>query len=173
MQLSDDQVNAIVVHARRDAPQEACGIIIGIGTQAKQVIPLANTADDPLHRYEVDPAGFVRAVLAAEQQLIGIYHSHPGGDPIPSPTDVHEAAYPDAAYLIVGHKDHIPRLAAWHIDGSVVERLPLVTGPLPAASKSADSLSLAQKAAIITGAVLAVILLLIISFSLLPSAPPG
>ena len=37
----------------------------------------------------------------------------PAGDPIPSPTDVALATYPDTAYLIVGLGRDAPRLAAW------------------------------------------------------------
>jgi proteasome lid subunit RPN8/RPN11 len=37
---------------------------------------------------------------ARELDLVGIYHSHPHGPDTPSDTDMHEAYYPDAFYLI-------------------------------------------------------------------------
>jgi proteasome lid subunit RPN8/RPN11 len=33
-------------------------------------------------------------------ELSGIFHSHPHGPPVPSPSDVAQAYYPEAVYLI-------------------------------------------------------------------------
>jgi proteasome lid subunit RPN8/RPN11 len=38
-------------------------------------------------------------------EMVGIYHSHPHGPDSPSPTDIAEAYYPDAVYLIWFRQD--------------------------------------------------------------------
>jgi hypothetical protein len=103
--------------------------------------------------------------------LIAIYHSHPRGEPIPSPKDV-EAAPPLAvAHLIVGLKHREPRLAVWHMYGGQVERVELHIGAEPPPPSQSLQLSRAQRNAIILSAVIAFLLALIISLSLLPPAP--
>ena len=58
-------------------------------------------------RYEIDPADHIalrRALRGFEPALLilGVYHSHPAGDAVPSASDLREAAYPDWMYMIVG-----------------------------------------------------------------------
>lgn len=43
----------------------------------------------------------MREMRAAGLQLLGIYHSHPNGKNEPSPRDIDEAYYSDAAYFII------------------------------------------------------------------------
>jgi proteasome lid subunit RPN8/RPN11 len=40
---------------------------------------------------------------------LGIYHSHPTGENVPSPRDIERALYPDAAYLIVSSQPRAAR----------------------------------------------------------------
>ena len=39
--------------------------------------------------------------------LVGIYHSHPGGPETPSATDIAQAYYPDAVYIICSLSDPV------------------------------------------------------------------
>jgi len=69
----------------------------------------------PLPVSRAFPAAY-RQIEAAGGELIAIYHSHPQGDPIPSVTDLAEATWPEAAYVIVGLRDPAsPQVAAWQI----------------------------------------------------------
>ncbi len=88
------------------APQEACGLlagqIAGSAYRAVRVIPTTNVLHSPV-RYRMDPYEQLAAfeqMEALELELVGIYHSHPQGPPTPSATDLAEAYYPDAVYLI-------------------------------------------------------------------------
>jgi proteasome lid subunit RPN8/RPN11 len=52
----------------------------------------------------MEPLAQVRAMIAIESEgleLVGIYHSHPTGPASPSPSDVAQAWYPDAAQIII------------------------------------------------------------------------
>ena len=99
--------DAMVAHARRDAPRECCGLLIGRGRRIDLALPMANAARRPRTRFQVDPREHiaVRRVLrqvAPALEVIGLYHSHPDGPAVPSDRDVAEAHYPDWLFVIVG-----------------------------------------------------------------------
>jgi proteasome lid subunit RPN8/RPN11 len=51
----------------------------------------------------MEPSEQLHAFLSFEAQgleISGIYHSHPGGPAHPSATDINEAYYPKAVYII-------------------------------------------------------------------------
>src|SRR5205085_1477160 len=92
---------AIVAHARREQPRECCGLILGTESRATFAVPMKNIAAGTT-RYRIDDAAHVglRRVIrgfAPAIAIIGVYHSHPAGDPAPSPTDIAESMYPDWA----------------------------------------------------------------------------
>lgn len=83
-------------------PQEACGLIGGLQKRALQVYPVANALHSPVS-FRMEPEEQVGIFLELERRgwdLLAIYHSHPAGPSHPSPTDLAEAAYPEAVNLI-------------------------------------------------------------------------
>lgn len=89
-------------HVLECYPEEACGLIGGKGAQARRVLPVVNALHSPT-AFRMDPAGQIAALWqldAAGLDLTAIYHSHPLGPALPSPTDLAEFAYPGAAYVI-------------------------------------------------------------------------
>ncbi|MEW5873010.1 MAG: M67 family metallopeptidase [Chloroflexota bacterium] len=90
----------------RLAPEEACGLLAGLieagSYQALAVLPLSNSLHSPV-RFRIDASEQLAAFQQIEAQgweLVGIYHSHPQGPEVPSATDIAEAYYPEAAYLV-------------------------------------------------------------------------
>ena len=127
--LSVSIVQALIDHARRDYPNEACGLIIGSapassGGVALRFEPTRNAAASP-YRYEIDSADLLRLTLAADERdevFWGIVHSHVRSPARPSPTDIGLALYPDALYLLVSLAGDEPDVRAWRIvDGAVFE----------------------------------------------------
>jgi proteasome lid subunit RPN8/RPN11 len=121
--LSQIHIDEIFAHAREASPHECCGLIGGTSEGvAKTIYRTRNVAPDPLIAYEAAPEGLFaaqRAMRARGEQLIAIYHSHPGSnDPKPSETDVRLAYYPAAVYLIVGLGYPQPSLRAFRISES-------------------------------------------------------
>jgi len=175
MWLTPEQAQTLIAHARAEAPREACGIIAGQKDRAVEIIPIPNTAANPLHSYYMDERQLVETLSrlqARRLDLLAFYHSHPFGDPIPSRTDIEQASYPDTPYLIVGLKGTQARLAAWSMRFGQVREVPLHIGIRPpVAESSARILSSAQKIAILLSALIAFILLIVLSLSLLPPAP--
>lgn len=172
MRLTHEQARAIVDHARSEAPNEACGVIAGRGTVTHEVIPIANVADDQQHTYVMDEQSLVTTLISIEKrglELVGFYHSHPNSDPIPSPTDIRQATYPATPYLIVSLKGSEARLSAWLMRYGQVTPVEVYVGvESPPESRS---LSTAQKIAILLSALIAFILMIVLSLSLLPPAP--
>ena len=83
-------------------PEEACGIVAGGDGIVVQVRPIENAAHSP-SRFRMEPRAQVEGLLDLEAQgleLLGIYHSHPSGPPVPSGTDIAESSYPEAIALI-------------------------------------------------------------------------
>ncbi len=100
------------------SPQEACGLVGGLQRRALQVYPVINALHSPV-RYRMQPEEQVRIFLALEKHgwdLLAIYHSHPAGPGQPSPTDLAEAAYPEAVYLI-----WFPQAGEWTCRGFLIQ----------------------------------------------------
>jgi desampylase len=126
-------LDSIAEHARREAPNECCGLLIGRGGRIDRVIPLRNQATDPLRRYEIDPRDFIAALKQCRgtgNAVVGAYHSHPRGPVEPSESDRAEA-FGDFLYLIAGPvADDVPlRVEAFRLENGNFRRLGLVPEP--------------------------------------------
>lgn len=120
-------LEAVIAHARRDHPQEACGVLAGPADadQPLRFIPLANAARSATV-YEVDATDrlrLYRELEARAEEPVVIYHSHTASPAYPSDTDVAFAAHFQAHYLLVStrHPD-IEEVRSYRIvDGQVTE----------------------------------------------------
>ena len=172
--LTEKQVDEIIAHAHQVKPYEACGILVGKTNQVLQVIPTQNTANDPKHRFEIDPIDLSRHLPQLESDglsLLGFYHSHPNSDPIPSSTDIRESTYPNTIQLIAGLKTKQTQFGAWMIDGLRVNPVEIYIGTSEPPYKPQRKLSNAQKNAIIITAILALVIMVVLSINLLPAPP--
>jgi proteasome lid subunit RPN8/RPN11 len=103
--IADD----IVAHARRDHPDEACGVVAGpAGSDDPQrFVPMVNAARSPTF-YEFDSMDLLRLYRdmdARGEEPVVIYHSHTATEAYPSRTDVSYASEPNAHYVLVSTKD--------------------------------------------------------------------
>lgn len=128
MALPGAIAEAIEAQARAEDPLEACGLIAGsapaaAGGVALRYVPCRNAAGSPV-RYAVHPDDLYRVTVEtddADEVIWGIVHSHMRSPAVPSMTDVGQALYPDALYLLVSLADE-PALRAWRIiDGDMHE----------------------------------------------------
>lgn len=86
------------------APQECCGILMGSGPRIDEALPAANVHPDPLQRFEIDPAALIaahRAARAGGREVLGYYHSHPAGHPVPSAIDCEHSSGDNRCWAIV------------------------------------------------------------------------
>jgi len=102
LRLTRHQWQTIAEHLTRELPNEACGLLGGRGGVVEKVFLIENRWRSPV-RYEMEPTAQIQAMVAIEDaglEITAIFHSHPAGPAIPSSTDVAEAYYPEALYLI-------------------------------------------------------------------------
>jgi proteasome lid subunit RPN8/RPN11 len=102
-------LDAIIAHARRDHPEEACGIVAGPqgSDRPARHIPMDN-ADRSMTFFRFDSAEQLRVwreMDARDEEPIVIYHSHTATPAYPSRTDIDIAGYPEAHYLLVSTRD--------------------------------------------------------------------
>lgn len=117
-----------ILAAAAEAPQvEVCGLLFGAGDAITAALPCRNVAADPARWFEIDPAALVAAHRAARQggaRIVGHYHSHPNGSPVPSPRDA-DSALPDGALWLIAAGG---TLRAWRavVDGLIEGRFAAV-----------------------------------------------
>ena len=101
--------DAIVAHARRDHPDEACGIVAGPeGTdRPARFVPMLNAARSPTF-YEFDSADLLqlyKELDANDEEPVVVYHSHTATEAYPSRTDISYASEPNAHYVLVSTRE--------------------------------------------------------------------
>jgi proteasome lid subunit RPN8/RPN11 len=109
LQIRRELVDEIVAHARRDHPDEACGVIAGPegSDTPERFIPMLNAARSPTF-YEFDSGDLLRLYRemdTKDEVPVVIYHSHTATDAYPSRPDVSYASEPEAHYVLVSTKD--------------------------------------------------------------------
>jgi proteasome lid subunit RPN8/RPN11 len=110
VRIDREALTAIVAHAKREAPNECCGLLVGRAGEILEAIPASNGAAEPATRYEISPVDYFaqirrcRRINDAQSEsfsVVGAYHSHPRRGPEPSETDTAQA-FRDFVFLIVG-----------------------------------------------------------------------
>ncbi|GBD36506.1 hypothetical protein HRbin36_01631 [bacterium HR36] len=91
----------IAAQAVRDWPRECLGMLVGLPDgRVRDAYPIRNAAANP-HRFLSEPYSLFAAEKRRRQQgwhLLGFYHSHPGGHPVPSHIDTN----PDVNFWLDG-----------------------------------------------------------------------
>jgi proteasome lid subunit RPN8/RPN11 len=124
----------MIDHARREVPNEACGLLSGsLDHGVASAYHPARNADASPYVYTVHPEDLVRIVFGIEdagEDLVAIFHSHTHTPAVPSPTDRRQAQYPDAFYVLVtlSDPDAAPAdsLRAWRIEDGASREVPLI-----------------------------------------------
>ncbi len=110
--LTIDQAtsDAIVAHAKRDHPDEACGVVAGPegSDRPQRFVPMTNAAGSPTF-YEFDSMelfSLYKEMDARDEVPVVVYHSHTATEAYPSRTDIGLASEPDAHYVLVSTREH-------------------------------------------------------------------
>ena len=129
--LGRDVRAAVVAHARAAAPNECCGLLLGLGEDIVEAVRARNAADDPLTRFLVEPQDHFDGRRAARERgldVVGFYHSHPGSPAEPSARDIAEFSYAGCLYLIVSLRVEPAEIGLFQFAHGTFQRLPIVTG---------------------------------------------
>lgn len=91
--LSRDQKDILVHHAKKCAPSESCALLFGkedSDSASVSEVFLADNAEDSPINFTIANEELLRGYQIAEAKkldVIGIFHSHPHSDAVPSSTD--------------------------------------------------------------------------------------
>lgn len=105
--LSKEYVDELIEHAKREYPNEACGILSGKDGKIEKLYQMINT-DRSAKTFFMDPKEqlkVMKEIRGAGLEMVGIYHSHPDTQAYPSAHDVELAYYPEVSYVIVSVRD--------------------------------------------------------------------
>ena len=102
--------DAIVAHAKRDHPLEACGLVAGPAgsDRPERYLEMVNAAGSPTF-YEFDSVDLLRVYREMDdrdEEPVVIYHSHTATEAYPSRTDIDLAMEPNAHYVLVSTREH-------------------------------------------------------------------
>jgi proteasome lid subunit RPN8/RPN11 len=120
--------DAIVAHARRDHPDEACGVIAGPtgSDRPERLVEMTNAARSPTY-FELDSAELLaldRDIDRRDEDLVVIYHSHTATEAYPSRTDRSYMEWnPDAHWVLTSTREaDTEEFRSFRlVDGEVVE----------------------------------------------------
>jgi len=121
-------VDGIIDQARRELPDEACGLLTGNGNTVTKQHPMTNIDHSPEH-FSFDPReqfAVLREARAEGSQIIANYHSHPSSPARPSEEDIRLAYDPNIIYLILSLQNaENPVLKAFSIKDGKAEEVAL------------------------------------------------
>ena len=119
--------DAVVAHARRDHPDEACGVIAGAegSDRPTRHIPMLNAERSPtFYRFDsIEQLKVWREMDDQDEEPVVIYHSHTATEAYPSRTDIALASEPNAHYVLVSTRveDETAFRSFTIVDGVVTE----------------------------------------------------
>jgi [CysO sulfur-carrier protein]-S-L-cysteine hydrolase len=110
LRIDQDIYDAIVAHAKKDHPDEACGVVAGPegSDRPRRFVPMVNAAGSPTF-YEFDSHDLLtlyKEMDDRDEVPVVIYHSHTATEAYPSRTDIGLAMEPDAHYVLVSTREH-------------------------------------------------------------------
>jgi proteasome lid subunit RPN8/RPN11 len=125
VRIAQELLDQVIEHARRDAPDECCGLIGVRDGAAVSVHPAVNQAASPF-RFEIGGKDLLVAMHLddAGEAPGAIYHSHTRSEPYPSQTDINFAKeWPGWEWLIVGLAGDAPVVRSYLIEDGVVREV--------------------------------------------------
>ena len=131
----------MVEHARKEAPNECCGLIGGSDGEARTLYRARNAEASPL-RYVLHPSDQIKIQGEMDEKgedLVAIYHSHTKSAAYPSQTDINLAVveqsadgetervqlFPGTIYLIASLAEREEPLRGFNIDADGVHEVEL------------------------------------------------
>lgn len=133
VQVRSEILKEMLLHARSEPEIECCGLLAGRDGVFTTIFPAKNALGSAT-AYEIAPRELFRLFRTMRAQgltHLGLYHSHPSGENVPSPRDIEQAFYPDQVYFIVSPRAGAPNpVRAFSIRGGRVRALEIIAAKL-------------------------------------------
>lgn len=125
--IPDDVRAQLVAHAEREAPNEACGLVLLRDEVAERYAPGRNAAASP-YRFELELDDPELWYAEDDGYELAVFHSHLSAPARPSRTDVENIGlWERKPYLILSLRTL--DLAAFRIAGGQIEQIPIIESP--------------------------------------------
>jgi [CysO sulfur-carrier protein]-S-L-cysteine hydrolase len=130
LHLRESAWKAMVAHAYDGLPDEACGLLGGIGDTVEVFVPCAN-ADRSSRTFSLGPDAWEKVDTEIEGKgltTVGVVHSHTHTEAYPSPTDIDQAGNPFLAgwrWVLVSLRQPEPVVRSYVITDGVVREEPI------------------------------------------------
>ena len=127
--LDHADMAALRDHAIRCAPEEACGMLLGVIKDTTWlvlcVVPARNTAHSPVRftMHEDDILAVYKRASEQDMDVVGVFHSHPSSGAVPSATDKTYMRLNPVAWLI--YSGIYDECRAWKLDGDKTREIRL------------------------------------------------
>lgn len=126
--IARDASQQMLEAVRIDFDRECCGLLAGRGGLITNIFAARNALGSATV-YEIAPQelfALFREIRAQNLEFLGIYHSHPETENVPSAADVARAYYPDAIHFIISPKPEARKpIRAFRIRDGKVNELPI------------------------------------------------
>jgi proteasome lid subunit RPN8/RPN11 len=124
MKITKEIYAGILLHAKKDLPNECCGYLAGKGAYVTAAYALKNI-DDSHEHFSFDPEEQFAAIKDMRKKdlvPIAVYHSHPETPARPSKEDIRLAYDSDISYLIISLARKVPDIKLFKIRKDQVEK---------------------------------------------------
>ncbi|MET0589376.1 MAG: M67 family metallopeptidase [Novosphingobium sp.] len=104
IEVTSGVIATLLEEAQKAAPHECCGLLMGTGARIEEARAAANIDPEPHLRFEIAPAALIaahREARAGGRAVLGYYHSHPAGHPVPSATDCAHSCGDNRVWAII------------------------------------------------------------------------
>jgi proteasome lid subunit RPN8/RPN11 len=131
LEIDRGSFDEMVEHGLAGFPNEACGLLAGKEGRPVKFFAMKNQDASPVS-YRLDPKEQLKVFTEIDDEgwdLLGIFHTHTHSEAYPSETDLKQAFYPEATYLVMSLSDRSnPVLRGFTmLDGEIAEREVRVT----------------------------------------------
>ena len=123
--LAQKEKDKLVTHAISEQPSESCAMLfgkrVGDNWNVKEVF-LTQNIDDSQTNFTISPEELLKGYQIAEKnqlEVVGIFHSHPNSDAIPSNTDKKFMQNNPVPWIIFSGVNN--NLKAYLLDSDVIE----------------------------------------------------
>ena len=121
--INNSHKHTLIEHAKKHAPNESCALLFGKESSGEYVVKdvflTKNTEDSPIN-FTISNEELLKGYKNAEQKnldVIGIFHSHPHSEAIPSMTDKKFMEINPVIWLIFSNKSD--ELAAYVLESEI------------------------------------------------------
>ena len=123
--LTQKEKDKLVAHAIKQQPNESCAMLfgkkVGDNWNVKEVF-LTQNIDDSQTNFTISPKELLKGYQIAEKnqlEVVGIFHSHPNSDAIPSNTDKKFMQNNPVPWIIFSGVNN--DLKAYLLDSTIIE----------------------------------------------------